>query len=139
MVCALFPLLNMIYLAPMSPSPFALRQASSNRPPSVVQSLAPIELNIHYVLEQPEATPPVTSSPQSVLSRAELLSARTTNSFYHYHVGGGSALNSPGPVQHLRNPATPLKPEIILGSPPPANFLHAPSARDPQMPSAYTV
>ena len=80
---------------------FAPRQAPSNRPPSVVQSLAP--------------------------------------SSYHDHVGGGSAPNSSGPVQHLGTPATPLKPEIILGSPPPAPFLHPPSARALQTPSSYPI
>ena len=47
--------------------------------------------------------------------------------------------SSSGPVQHLGNPATPLKPEIILRSPPPAPFLHPPSARDLQTPSAYPI
>ena len=109
--------------------------------PVLCRASPPTDPNKRYVLYHPKATPPVASSPQCVHSRAELLSARTAHSSYQDHVGGGSAPSSSGPVQHLGNPATPLKPEIILGSPPPppAPFLHPPSARDLQTPSAYPI
>ena len=66
----------------MSPSLFASRQESSNRPPGVVQNPAPTDPNKHYVLYHLKSTPPVASSPRSVHSGAELLSARTAHSSY---------------------------------------------------------
>ena len=120
-----------------------------DRPPSLVQSLAPTDLDMRYALDHPDPTPPVTSPAQSARSRAELLPSRKTHSFYHDHVGGGSAPNSPGPVQHSRNPASyqaygtglrsrvgsPLKQDMQLASP----SIHAPSVREPQTPRAQPI
>ena len=59
-----------------------------------------------YIFDHPKSIHPVTSSPQSVHTRAELLPAEETHSFYHYHFGGESAPDSSCSVQHSRNPAT---------------------------------
>ena len=122
------------------------------RPPSIVQSLATTDPDMKYALDHPETIPPVASPAQSVHSRAELLPSRKTHSFYRDHVGAGSAPNSPGPVQHSRNPATyqahgsgfrsrvgsPLKQDIGLGpSPPPS--IHAASARGAQTPRIQPI
>ena len=98
-----------------------LRPASSNRASSsCVTSLG-----------HPKAILPVSSSLQSSHSGVELLPAMKTHSSYHYH-GGGLAPNSSSPVQHSRNPATPLKPDIRLGP------LHHPSeTRKRQAPISF--
>jgi len=57
---------------------------------------------------------------------SELL--RKTYRLYEYHAGGGSSPNSSGPIQHSGNPATPLKTDLRLGSPPPTPSIHGPSA-----------
>ena len=124
-----------------------------DRPPSVVQSLASTDPDMRYALEHPETIPPFASPPQSVRSRPELLPSRKSHSFYRDHGGGGSAPNSPGPVQHSRNPATyqtygsalrsrigsPLKQDISLESPPPAHSIHAASIRGPQTPRTQHI
>jgi len=120
-----------------------------DRPHSVVQSLAPTDPDMRYALNHPEPSPPPASPAQSVHSRAELLPSRKTHSFYRDHVGTGSAPNSPGPVQHSRNPATyqaygsglrsrvgsPLKQDISLESP---RSIHQ-SIRGPQTPRAQPI
>ena len=126
-----------------------------DRPPSAqsLVSLAPTDPEMRYALDHPEASSPVASPPQSVRSRAELLPSRKSHSFYREHVGGGSAPNSPGPVQHSRNPATyqaygsglrsrvgsPLRQDLNLDAPPQAPSIHAISARAPQTPRGQPI
>ena len=90
-----------------------------------------------YIFDHPKSIHPVTSSPQSVHTRAELLPATETHSFHHYHVGRELAPNSSCTVRHSRNPATPLKPGIRCGSPPPTPAELHPS--DPQTPRVYPI
>ena len=113
----------------MLPPPFGPRQAASIRPPQCRPCLT---------FSITKAIPLAVSSPQGIHSRTEFLPARKTHSFHHYHVGGGSAPNSSDPFQHSRDPATPLRPEIRLSSPP-APSLDASRIRDPQTPSAYPI
>ena len=63
-------------------------------------------------------------------ARRELASEllRKTYRLYDYHAGGGSAPNSSGPIQNSRNPATPLKPTLDSGPPPPTPSIYTPSA-----------
>ena len=64
--------------------------------------------------------------------------AMKTHSVHHYPVGG-SAPNSSGPVQHPRNPAIPLKPDIRHGSPPQhlPSTLHPSDTRKPEPPIPF--
>jgi len=59
--------------------------------------------------------------------------------FYDHHARGGSAPNSSGPDQHSSNPATPLKPDIRLGSPPQhlSSMLHPSETRKRQAPIPF--
>ena len=63
-----------------------------DRPPSMqsLASLAPTNPEMCYTLEHPEASSPVTSPPQSMCSRLDLLPSQKSHSFYCEHVGGGS-------------------------------------------------
>src|SRR5258706_9883206 len=122
-----------------------------DRPPSVVQSLAPTDPDMRYALEHPETIPPFSSPQQSVRSRPELLPSMKSHSFERAHGGGWSAPNPPAPVQHSRNPATyqnygsalrsrigsPPKQDISLEPPPPP--IHGASVRGPQTPRTHPI
>ena len=116
MVCGLPSLLSRTYLASMFPSPFA--HCLDRGPPSQRCAKPRLHRSKHgYIFDHLKSIHPVTSSPQSVHTKAELLPARETHSFHHDHVGRELAPNSSCPVRHSRKPATPLKPGIRRGSP----------------------